>query len=114
MVEIVVGVDMVGVNVVDEGCDAVEVGGGHGGAGRQAEAFVEKVFGDGAAHSFAVTEHGLQMHGLPQRAGFDVLRLQGQADILSCRAELLRFHGDHGEPVIVPHPRGLGHEVDTG
>ena len=60
MVEVVEIVEM-----MDEGGDAIKVGGGHGSAGRQAEALVEKFLGDGATHSFATIENRLEVHGFP-------------------------------------------------
>ena len=64
----------------------------HGGAGGQAEAIAEQRLGhtsplprrEGPGEDRLVTpEHRLQMHRLPERARFDVLPLQRQADALT-------------------------------
>ena len=74
------------------------------GAGGEAETVPEEGLGHAAAHACAVVEDRLSMHGLPHRAGFDVLSLQGQADGFPIHAELGRVHGDDGEPAGVASP----------
>ena len=52
--------------------------------------------GPGEGHLVAC-EHRLQVHGLPEGTGLDVLPLQRQADGRARGAELRGIHGDAGE-----------------
>ena len=57
----------------DDVGDAVKIGVGHGGAGGQTQSFLEQLFGHSTADYLVVFEYGLQVHRLPQGAGFDIL-----------------------------------------
>ena len=57
-----------------------------------------------AAHDFAAGEDWLQVHGLPEGPRLDVVRFQGQADVLVRGAELSGVHGDAGEPTRAAAP----------
>ena len=50
-----------------------------------------------ATHDFAAGEDRLQVHGLPEGTGLDVLPLQRQANGRARGAELRGIHGDAGE-----------------
>ena len=91
-----------------------QVGLGQIGAGGQAEAVPKERLGHDAAHGFTTGKDRLQVHGLPDRARFDVRRFQRQTDGLAIRAELRRVYRDDREPTGVTAPSRLGHEADAG
>ena len=72
------------------------------------ETVPEEGCGHAAAHAFVLLEDGLQVHGLPDRAGFDVLGFQGQADGFPIRAELGGVYRDDCQPAVVAAPGGFG------
>jgi len=53
------------------------------GAGGEAEALLEETFADLTAVHLGSSEDGLEMHGLPDRSGFDVLGFEREADLLT-------------------------------
>ena len=97
---------------------------------RQAKPAVEDVLGYAAADDsggmglFALIvvlgvaaadpEYGLEMHGLPDRPGFDVFFFKGEADGFAVRAKGVRGDQDHGQPAVGGTVGGFGHEVDAG
>ena len=80
---------------------------GHRGAGRQAEPLVEKTFADHAAVPLGGSEDGLEVHGLPDGPGFDVLGLERETNLLTGDARALRINGQAGEPMGRLTPRGF-------
>lgn len=52
---------------------------------RQAQSALEKLVGNAASVVRGVFEHRLEMHGLPERTTFDILRFEGQSYIFRCR-----------------------------
>jgi len=63
---------------------------------------------------FAILEHRLQVHRLPQGAGFDVRLVQRHADRLPVGAERLWVHRDAGQPMCATAPRRFRHQRDAG
>jgi len=62
----------------------------------------------------AVTfKHGLQVHRLPEGAGFDAPGLQRQAESFAVRAEFMGVNEDDRQPPRASAVRGFRHEVDT-
>ena len=53
-------------------------------------------------------EDGLEMQGLPDGAGLDVLRLKGETQVLAGEARSLGIDGQTGEPTGRLTPGGLG------
>ncbi len=59
-------------------------------SGGEAEAAVEEVGGNVAANNLGSVENRLQVHGFPDRARFDVVFLEGEAEMLAITAKLIR------------------------
>ena len=57
---------------------------------------------------------GWQVHGFPDRTGFDVLCFQGQSDDFSICTEFRWIDGHDCEPAGMTAPGDFWHEVDTG
>ena len=68
------------------------------GAGGKAEALVEEAGADLAAVHFGGGEDGLEVHGLPDRTGFDVLGFEREADLLARDTGNRGIDGQAGEP----------------
>ena len=67
-----------------EGPDhAIAVGLVHASARGQTKALVEETLADFAAVHFSPGEDGLEVHGLPDGAGFDVLGFKRETDLLA-------------------------------
>ena len=86
------------------------------GAGRETEALVEEAGADLAAMHFSGSEDGLEVHGLPDGTGFDVLGFEGEADLLAGDTSNRRIDGQAGEPAGGLSPGGFrlhGHTGET-
>ena len=59
-------------------------------SGGEAEAAVEEVGGNVAANDLGSVENRLQVHGFPDGARFDVVFLEGEAEMLAIAAKLIR------------------------
>jgi len=92
----------------DRGYHAVAIFGGHAGAGREAEALVEEAFADFAAMHLGRSKDGLEVHGLPDGTGFDVLSLERETDLLAGDSGEDGIDGEASEPVGRLSPRGFG------
>ena len=79
----------------------------HAGAGGKAEALVEEAFADFAAVHFGAGEDGLEMHGLPDGAGLDVLGFERATDLLAGDAGDLGIDGEASEPASRLTPGGF-------
>ena len=94
--------------------DAVALFSRKAGAGGQAEAVFEEALADLAAVHLGAGKDGLEMHGLPHGAGFDVLGFKGETDLLSGDAGDLRIDGQARQPTRRFAPGGFGLHDDTG
>ena len=74
--------------------DAIAVFFAQAGAGGKAEAMLEEAFADFAAVYFGAGEDGLEVHGLPDGAGLDVLGFQREPDLLAGNAGDLGIDGE--------------------
>ena len=83
---------------LDRRDDAVTLFRREASAGWQAEALIKETLADLAAVHFGAGKDGLEMHGLPHGAGFDVLRFKCQTDLLTGDARDLRVDGQASEP----------------
>src|SRR5690606_25180744 len=66
---------------------------------RQAQSALEKLVGNAASVVRGVFEHRLEMHGLPERTTFDILRFEGQSYIFRCRFDRI-VEQDAGQPSV--------------
>jgi len=82
--------------------DSLLIAFGESRAARQAETSFEERCGHGAAVRRRVRVDRLQVHGLPERARLDVLRLQREPDRLAIRARRLRVDLDARQPAVAP------------
>lgn len=81
---------------------------GQRGAGGEAKALIEEAFADLAAVHLGPGEDGLEVHGLPDGAGFDVLSFQRETDLLTRDAREDGVDGQASEPAGRLSPRGFG------
>ena len=70
----------------------------HAGAGREAKALLEETFADFAAVHFGGGEDGLEVHGLPDGTGFDVLGFKRETDLLARDTSDCGIDGQAGKP----------------
>ena len=97
-----------------KGCDdAVTLFSRKARAGRKAEAVFEEVLADLASVHFGASKHGLEMHGLPHGAGFDVLGFKGETHLLAGDASDLRIDSQARKPTGRLTPRSLGLHDDA-
>ncbi len=94
--------------------DPTAVGLGKARPARQAQPAAEKALGDRPAADAASGEDGLHVHRLPDRAGFDVLGLQGVKDLVPACPEGRWVDRRAGEPAGRAAGRMFGHELDAG
>ena len=68
----------------------------------------EEAFADFSAVYFGGGEDGLEVHGLPDGAGFDILGLEREPDLFAGNSRNLGVDGQAGEPAGRLTPRGFG------
>ena len=67
-------------------------------SGGEAEAAVEEVGGNIAADDLGSVENWLEVHGFPDGARFDVMFLEGEAELFAIAAKQLRVDCQAGQP----------------
>src|ERR1700738_568114 len=80
---------------------------------RQAQPAIEQLLGYGAPPHPTCAEHGLKVHGLPERPRFDVFRLERDADVLARCAEQRLIDRDARQPAVRAPIGRFWHELDT-
>ena len=78
--------------------DAIAVFFVHARTGGQAQTMLEEAFADFAAVHFGGSENGLEVHGLPDRTGLDILGFEREADLLARDTSNRGIDGQAGEP----------------
>ena len=74
---------------------------------------VKKTLAHGPSHDSAVLEDRLEVQGLPDGPGFDVVLLEGEAHLLSGSTEGLGINDEASEPAGASSVWGFGHELNT-
>src|SRR5690606_14199063 len=81
--------------------------------GRETNPVAEEALRNLPSDRLTPRDAGLQLHGLPYRARFDVLRFQSLPDRLTVGTERLRVNREARQPAGRPAPGCLGHELDS-
>lgn len=83
-------------------------------AGREAQSVAEERGGDVATDAFVGGEDGLQVHRLPEGAGFDIFCFQRQTHCLAVCAEAIWVYGQRRQPASMAAPGRFRHEGQAG
>ena len=87
--------------------DAIPILFGHSSPGGQAKAVLEEAFADFTAVHLGAGEDRLEMHGLPDGAGLDVLGFQREPNLLAGDARYFGINGQASQPAGRLSPRSL-------
>ena len=88
--------------------DAIAIFFVHARTGGKAQTMLEEAFADFAAVHFGAGKDRLEMHGLPDGAGLDVLGFERETDLLAGDAGDLGIDSQASEPAGRLTPRGFG------